>query len=449
MTNIYASLPRYTGETLTMYLYDAETGTAVNSGGDSMVEVINGAFYADITVSIDSTVRVDVKDDSSNLLGSDLLYYGETVVGKLPATVTSGTSLPSGTYYNVVNRDDTDVDDLFFEWGSDDTATTITCEVSIDGAAYATASGTVSYVREEAGAYLWKIGYDSNDRPNNAANLEFKLTDGTNTRIIPVIINSGGSTAQSVLGANTLLTTTISSVVDTKNYVLTDGSPDDSAYKNQLAIFIDQVTSEQVGVADITAWDAGSKTLTIEEDVVFSPAAGDTLNIIAVVDVSDISTAVSSILSVANVPVGDESGFPDEILVGDAYTIANGREIKMYFYDDAGNVITDFGDKSPSDADFTWYWRATPQALVDGVIVNAQVEIAGDENDWNTDDPAAPYLVVELPSDELDGLTVASGRFTQNYTWQLILQWGADDTYELTPVTNGEVTVRRKIEEEV
>lgn len=446
-TTIYAALPRYSGETLTLYLYDPATGSAINSGGDAMTENVNGAFSASVDESISQTLRADVQDNSGNILGSDFLYYGETTVGRLPVRATTGTTLPGGVYYNTINRDDTDTDDVYFEWGSDDTSTSITATVSIDGGTYTAIAGTVSYVREEAGAYLWSISYDSTDRPSSVDVVQYLVTDGTDSRIIPIIINSGGSTA--ALSPSVLLSTTIDSVTSTTEFVLDEGSPNDDTYNNQIAVFSDSTTSEQVGTANVTNWEASSLTLSIEAAPVFAPGAGDSVDILAVVDVADISTAVSSILSVANVPVGGEDGFPSEILVGDAYTMDNGREIKMYFYDEAGNVITQFGNKSPSDSDFTWYLRFAPTSLVDGVIVNAQVEIVGDENDWNTDDPDNPYLIIEMPSDELDGLTVASGKFIQSYTWQLILQWGADDTYELTPVTNGQVTVRRKFEAEV
>ena len=247
-----------------------------------------------------------------------------------------------------------------------------------------------------------------------------------------------------------MLSTTVASVVDTTNYVLTNGSPDDDVYNGQVVMFTDATTANQVANGVVTDYVGSTKTLTVETAPAFSVGSPDKVSIFAVVDVQDISTAVNSILSVANIPAGTEEGFPDEILVGDAYTSINGRAIKMYFKDSTDTVIDTFGSKSPADADFAWYLRFSPSALPAGVVVNAQVEITGDENDWIVPGGGAdPYLQIELPSDELDGLTVASGKYTQKYFWQLVLQWGGTDDFELTPIVNGEVTVRRKLEAEV
>ena len=246
-----------------------------------------------------------------------------------------------------------------------------------------------------------------------------------------------------------MLATTVATVTDTTNYILTAGSPDDDVYNGQICLFTDQTTAEQVATGLVTDYVASTQTLTVETAPEFAIAAGDSVSVYATVDITDISTAVSSILSVTNIPQGEEEGFPEEILVGDAYTVANGREIKMYFKDDTDTVIDTFGTKTPADADFIWYLRFTPKALPAGTVINAQVEIEGDENDWIVPGGGAdPYLQVELPSLDLDDLTVTSGKFTQDYTWQLILQWGGTDDFELTPVVNGEVTVRRKLETE-
>jgi len=246
-----------------------------------------------------------------------------------------------------------------------------------------------------------------------------------------------------------MLSTTITSVTDPTTYVLTAGSPNDDAYNGQLCLFTDQAAAEQVAVGLVTDYTGSTKTITIETAPDFVITAGDLFTIYATVDIADISTAVSSILSVANVPQGEEEGFPEEILVGDAYTVANGRAIKMYFKDDTDTVISTFGLKSPIDSDFIWYLRFSPKTLPNTTIVNAQVEISGDENDWIVPGGGEdPYLQVELPSNDLDDLTVTAGKYTQDYTWQLILQWGGTDDFELTPVVNGEVTVRRKLETE-
>jgi len=167
---------------------------------------------------------------------------------------------------------------------------------------------------------------------------------------------------------------------------------------------------------------------------------------------ADSGTALfNSVLAVANVPVGKSEGFPEEMIVGDAYTVANGRPIKMYFKDAFNNTLTQFGEKVPSATDFNWSLRFLKMPIptdVDPIPATAQVN--GDETDWIDDDPEEPYLQIQLPASDLEDLVIDKGRLKQRYLWQLILFWGSDleSTHELTAVFNNEITVYRKFDPE-
>ncbi len=145
-------------------------------------------------------------------------------------------------------------------------------------------------------------------------------------------------------------------------------------------------------------------------------------------------------IAAANVPVGQASDMPDHLVQGDAYTVANGREIRMYLQDADGNILSSFGTKSPADLDFTWTLRFRP-----ALVLATSAEITGDYNDWITDDPQNPYLRIELPSAKTDLLEVPLKAVARDFAWQLIFQWGGDDSHELSAVFGGEIPVAPKL----
>lgn len=226
-------------------------------------------------------------------------------------------------------------------------------------------------------------------------------------------------------------------------FVLSAGSADDDAYNGLRIIIEDAATATQKAVGNISDYVGSTKTVTLASDPgIFTMATTDKFKIFVTADYSALETSFTNINAVANTPVGQVSGFPDELVEGDAYTIANGREIKLYFKDAAGDTMTTFGTNAPSDADFTWFLRFVPSATPDSA---ATVEITGDENDWDVTDPLEPYLAIELPSTDLNDLVADAGDLTKEYLFQVILQWDPTDDHELTGVTDGIVTVRRKI----
>jgi len=192
---------------------------------------------------------------------------------------------------------------------------------------------------------------------------------------------------------------------------------------------------------------SAARVATIEGTWATTPDATTTYEIQA--PETNIASLLGSVLTVSNVPVGEATGFPARIVQGDAYTAANGREVKMYFKDANDVTLTQFGSKIPSDSDFIWLLRffKLPASATESAWA-ATMEIQGDENDWDVTDPAEPFLEIDMPTDKLDLLTIDDGKFEQKYNWQLILFWGTDvtdDDHELTASIENEVTVYRKI----
>lgn len=88
MANISANLPLNAGDTgLVLFLYSLSDGSLLNAGGDSLSEVNNGFFQANVDdndIPADEDVRADVQDSSGGVLASDILYSGQTLVGSQP-----------------------------------------------------------------------------------------------------------------------------------------------------------------------------------------------------------------------------------------------------------------------------------------------------------------------------------------------------------------------------
>ncbi len=80
-----------------------------------------------------------------------------------------------------------------------------------------------------------------------------------------------------------LQNTTIATLASQTSFTLTAGSADDDAYNGHLAIVTDQSTSTQKCVGIISDYVGSSKTVTLDADpAVFTMAAGDTIDIVAV-----------------------------------------------------------------------------------------------------------------------------------------------------------------------
>ena len=278
------------------------------------------------------------------------------------------------------------------------------------------------------------------------ATLDDLDSTATASAVTTALTSYGASTGAEVTAAKDkalMVSTTITGLASQTSFKLSAGSSDDDAYNNRTVVITDASTATQQAVGEVKDYTGSDKTITLKEDPgIFTMANGDTIDILATVNLDKLVTSFNNVNAVVNTPVGTVSGFPEELTEGDAYTTANGRNIKIYFKDAAGDTITTFGTKSPADSDFTWSMPFVAEATPEGSPV---VTITGDENDWDVTDPAEPFLNVQLTSTDTDLLTVDSGDKTKRYLWQIVLQWGGDDTYEVTGVTKETAVVRRKL----
>ena len=182
---IFANLPLNSGETgLTLKLYDPQSGVQINAPSNLMQEMGNGVFYADVTQTITGDLRADVLNTDGDAIASDWLYEGNSVVG-LARTEEE----PEPVYTNVVRRNADDDQPLYFEWPNP--SEILTAKKSINGGDYEDITGTVSFLRTEAGANLYTLSYNTSDRPTDGT-AEYKITSGTVTRIVPLSVDTGG-----------------------------------------------------------------------------------------------------------------------------------------------------------------------------------------------------------------------------------------------------------------
>ena len=97
---------------------------------------------------------------------------------------------------------------------------------------------------------------------------------------VQTIISTGGpgpwTSGSAASNPNLITSTTIASVDDTRVFTLAAGPPDDDVPNGKCyLILVDQTTSAQKDVLEVTDWDGGDLQVTVAEDPKFTPIAGD------------------------------------------------------------------------------------------------------------------------------------------------------------------------------
>lgn len=88
MATITANLPLNAGDTgIVLFLYSLSDGSLLNLGGDSLAEVANGLFQADVDdahIPSGEDLRADAQNGTGVVIASDILYDGSSIIGVQP-----------------------------------------------------------------------------------------------------------------------------------------------------------------------------------------------------------------------------------------------------------------------------------------------------------------------------------------------------------------------------
>lgn len=98
-------------------------------------------------------------------------------------------------------------------------------------------------------------------------------------------IDGGGGTG---VTADVMLDTVVASVIDLRNFTLSQGSPDNDCYLDQVVVISDAVTANQKARVIASDYVGSTKRLTVDRDPVFSIAVGDRVVILAVGERADL-----------------------------------------------------------------------------------------------------------------------------------------------------------------
>ncbi|MGI9459988.1 MAG: hypothetical protein ACR2NF_08330 [Pirellulales bacterium] len=79
---VFTNLPANEGDVgLKLFLYSPENGNLINASGTPLSELSNGVFMAEVYQPITTDLRADVETSIGDVLASDWLYKGNSVVG--------------------------------------------------------------------------------------------------------------------------------------------------------------------------------------------------------------------------------------------------------------------------------------------------------------------------------------------------------------------------------
>ena len=129
--------------------------------------------------------------------------------------------------------------------------------------------------------------------------------------LIDRVTNAAATSTPQVLQA-----TTIATLTSQVEFTIVDGSSDDKAYDNAMAIITDSISPEQKAVAFIFSYDGATKTVILKTDPgIFNMVVGDTVEIIAA-QLTQLISVISPDNGGLNLPYGTE-GLPERIVKGD------------------------------------------------------------------------------------------------------------------------------------
>jgi hypothetical protein len=191
--------------------------------------------------------------------------------------VASLTSFPSS---GPVERSPNDTKAIAFSWPV--SGATITADVSLDNAAYAACTGTVSFLRTEGSSHYYSLAYHADDRPTAEGTARYQLDDGTYTQYFTLRVEGASTDAAGIRSAVGLsaanLDTQLGDILGDTNELQTNQG--------------DWVTATSVTVSDKTGFSIAGTINTLDA----LDTAQDVQHAATQSTLSTISTNVSTLL---------------------------------------------------------------------------------------------------------------------------------------------------------
>lgn len=160
--------------------------------------------------------------------------FGANTVAPATATdvtdaVASLTSFPSS---GPVERSPNDTKAIAFSWPV--SGATITADVSLDNAAYAACTGTVSFLRTEGSSHYYSLSYHADDRPTAEGTARYQLDDGTYTQYFTLRVEGAITDAAGIRSAVGLsaanLDTQLGDIIDDTTIIKTTANVPKEAF---------------------------------------------------------------------------------------------------------------------------------------------------------------------------------------------------------------------------
>lgn len=189
----------------------------------------------------------------------------------------------------------------------------------------------------------------------------------------------------SVSASPTLLqTTTIATLTSQTSFTLTAGAPDNDAYNTAIAIIVDQATSTQKTVVNISDYIGSTRTVTLSESPKFEITTGDTVYIVATSKTTLTDDVVNSLTGTVTRfvgPVWTGSGWDQDFIKGDSYL--GGLAVNITIDNWAGDQLISAaseiklsGTRTVNGTTTSFEWAVTPgNVTVSGSTTTIPVEL--------------------------------------------------------------------------
>jgi len=200
-----------------------------------------------------------------------------------------------------------------------------------------------------------------------------------------------GVDAISVSASPTLLqSATIATLASQTSFTLSAGSTDNDAYNNAIAIIVDQSTSTQKTVVNISDYIGSTRTVTLSESPKFTVATGDTVYVVATSKTTltdDVVNSLTGTLVRFNGPAWTGNGWDRPFIKGDSYLGGNKVNITVENWSGdqliaAASAIKLSGTRTVSGTTTTFSWSVTPgDVTVSGTTTTIPLELTASDTD--------------------------------------------------------------------